>query len=58
MSILTPESPTAVLEDDDFVLDMRVVETLTPLLGNCATDDGCGNSCQTSACSTGAANPV
>ncbi|WP_106398921.1 FxLD family lanthipeptide [Actinocorallia populi] len=58
MNVLTPDSPTAVLEDDDFVLDMRVVETLTPLMGNCSTSDGCGSTCQTSACNSGVANPV
>jgi FxLD family lantipeptide len=57
MSVLTPENPTSVLEDD-FVLDMRVVETMTPLMGNCSTSDGCGNTCQTSACNSGVANPV
>lgn len=43
----------AVLDEDEFVLDMRVVESTTPLvIMMCDTSDGCGSTCGTSACST------
>ncbi|GAB7048477.1 FxLD family lanthipeptide [Catenuloplanes indicus] len=57
-------SPTALAEgdaltDDDFVLDMTVVESTTPLVTlMCSTSDGCGNSCSTSACTTKASEPL
>ncbi|WFE53032.1 FxLD family lanthipeptide [Micromonospora sp. WMMD1155] len=45
--------------DDDFVLDMRVVESTTPLvIMMCSTSDGCGSSCSTSACTTKSCDPV
>lgn len=62
---MTP--PTAVLDaptdevvtDDDFELDMRVVESSTPLvIMMCSTSDGCGNTCSTSACSTSSYDPA
>ncbi|MFI9598101.1 FxLD family lanthipeptide [Nonomuraea sp. NPDC052265] len=47
-----------VAADEEFELDMRVIEAATPLVTMmCATDDGCGVSCATSACSTAANNP-
>jgi len=61
--------PTAVLDapttanaevvtDDDFALDMRVIEATTPLvIMMCSTSDGCGSTCSTSACSTSAYDP-
>ncbi|RJQ77658.1 FxLD family lantipeptide [Pseudonocardiaceae bacterium YIM PH 21723] len=57
---------TAVLNDDlvdaefedEFVLDMRVVEATTPLvIMMCQTDDGCGSTCNTSACASGSNDP-
>ena len=61
---MTP--PTAVLDadveavtDEDFELDMRVVEATTPLvIMMCSTSDGCGNTCSTSACSTSSYDPA
>jgi FxLD family lantipeptide len=60
--------PTTILDnpaaleidaDDDFELDMRVVEAATPLVVMmCATDDGCGSTCGTSACSTSSYDPA
>lgn len=45
--------------EDEFVLDMRVVETATPLVTMmCSTSDGCGSTCSTSACSTSSNDPV
>jgi FxLD family lantipeptide len=39
-------------EDDDFALDVRVVVAYaSPGRGDCPTDDGCGNTCATSASS-------
>ncbi|MFD6754948.1 FxLD family lanthipeptide [Micromonospora gifhornensis] len=52
------DAPTATT-DDDFVLDMRVVESTTPLvIMMCSTSDGCGSSCSTSACTTKSCDPV
>jgi FxLD family lantipeptide len=58
-------APTAVLDasevvtDDDFELDMRVVEATTPLVVMmCSTSDGCGSTCSTSACSTSSYDPT
>ena len=49
----------AVLSDDDFVLDMRVVESTTPLvIMMCSTSDGCGSTCSTSACSSRSSDPA
>ena len=43
--------------EDDFVLEMRVVESTTPLvIMICSTSDGCG--CSTSACTTKASDPI
>ncbi|GIE91594.1 FxLD family lanthipeptide [Actinoplanes regularis] len=51
--------PTDVLTDEDFQLDMRIVETTTTLVrGQCNTDDGCGDTCNTSACNTSSYDPA
>ena len=43
---------------EEFVLDMRVVESTTPLVTMmCSTSDGCGSTCSTSACSTSSNDP-
>lgn len=45
-------------DDAEFELDLRVVESTTPLvLLMCSTSDGCGSTCSTSACSTGSYDP-
>jgi len=54
--------PTDVLEDmftdDDFELDLRVIESTTPLITMmCSTNDNCGSTCSKSACTTSAAQP-
>ena len=57
-----PSASTAavgLITDDDFVLDMTVVESTTPLvILMCSTSDGCGSSCSTSACTTKASEPL
>lgn len=40
-------------EDDEFALDVRVVVAYGPVLGDCPTDDGCGNTCAGDASSCG-----
>lgn len=53
------DTANATATDDDFVLDMRVVESTTPLvIMMCSTSDGCGQSCSTSACTTKSCDPV
>ncbi|MFC0862171.1 FxLD family lanthipeptide [Sphaerimonospora cavernae] len=48
-----------VTADEEFELDMRVVEATTPLvIMMCDTSDGCGNSCSTSACATSSNDPA
>lgn len=45
--------------EDDFVLDMRVIEAATPMVEMmCSTSDGCGSTCSTSACSTSSYDPA
>jgi FxLD family lantipeptide len=45
--------------DEEFELDMRVVEAATPLvIMMCDTSDGCGSTCSTSACSTSSNDPA
>ncbi|PXY37249.1 FxLD family lanthipeptide [Prauserella flavalba] len=59
-ALATPrtESPEGAVEDAEFELDMRVVESTTRLVTmSCDTSDGCGSTCSTSACSTGSNNP-
>lgn len=52
------ESPDAGVDDAEFELDMRVVESTTKLvIMMCDTSDGCGSTCSTSACSTGSNDP-
>jgi FxLD family lantipeptide len=48
--VLFSGGPTALAEcpvagDDEFVLDVRVVVAYGPVMGDCPTDDGCGNTC-------------
>jgi FxLD family lantipeptide len=51
------ERPTEV--DDEFALDVRVVVGYGPTMGDCSTDDGCGNTCagNDSACDSFADDP-
>lgn len=57
-----PDAPTVDAEtvtDEDFVLDMRVIEATTPLVVMaCSTSDGCGSTCSTSACNTSSYDPA
>ena len=51
-------SPDAAITDDDFVLDLRVIESVTPLVTMmCDTTDNCGSTCEKSACITGSNDP-
>ncbi|WP_261566812.1 FxLD family lanthipeptide [Frankia gtarii] len=53
-----PESTDSAIDDAEFELDMRVVESTTRLvIMMCDTSDGCGSSCSTSACSTASNDP-
>ena len=50
--------PDPVVDDAEFELDMRVVESTTRLaIMMCGTSDGCGSTCSTSACSTSSNDP-
>jgi FxLD family lantipeptide len=60
-TVLSPQLP-AVLDDLDdlgeFTLDLRVTRTVPlPSAADCDTSDGCGSTCQTSACSTASMDP-
>ncbi|GAA4921856.1 FxLD family lantipeptide [Stackebrandtia albiflava] len=44
--------------DDDFTLNLTVVESLEPIAQlRCDTSDGCGSTCATSACNSATNNP-
>lgn len=44
--------------DDEFTLDMRVIEATTPLVTMmCDTSDNCGSTCENSACASGSNDP-
>ncbi|WP_410673195.1 FxLD family lanthipeptide [Amycolatopsis sp. cmx-4-68] len=48
-----------VVDDAEFELDMRVVESTTKLvIMMCDTSDGCGSTCSTSACTTFSNDPL
>jgi FxLD family lantipeptide len=58
--ILTLDEPDvdADVSDDEFELDMTVVEATAPIVAMmCDTSDGCGSTCSTSACSTRSNDP-
>jgi len=51
-------APPGPADDDEFVLDLRVTESGSPLtVISCATDDQCGSTCQPSACNTSSNDP-
>ncbi len=45
--------------DDEFALDVRIVVAPGPVITDCATDDGCGDTCEgdASACNSFADDP-
>ena len=50
-------TPPAIAEDE-FVLDIRVIESATPLVVMmCDTSDQCGSTCSGSACSSSSNDP-
>lgn len=57
---LTLDAPDLDTEvgDDEFELDMTVVEATTPIVVlMCDTSDGCGSTCSNSACATSSNDP-
>lgn len=48
-----------VVEEDEFALDMRVIVAHGVVMGDCPTDDGCGQTCagDASACNSFADDP-
>lgn len=60
-SLLTLENPVlddAAIDDADFEFDLRVVESASRIAAvDCDTSDGCGNTCQTSACTSFSNDP-
>lgn len=53
------ELEDAAVDDAEFEFDMRVVEASTRLVAMmCDTNDGCGSTCATSACSTASNDPL
>lgn len=58
LTLDSTESSDSAVDDAEFELDMRVVESTTRLvIMMCDTDDGCGQTCATSACITESNNP-
>jgi FxLD family lantipeptide len=57
--LLEANAAPATVEDDDFVLDLRIIESAEPIAQlRCDTSDGCGQTCNGSACSSYTNNPV
>ena len=51
------EVPAEAISDEEFELDMRVIEASVPIpVLACSTDDGCNPSCSSS-CATAVADP-
>lgn len=62
MSVLTFDAvedgaPFDTADPEDFVLDLRVVETTVSMPMLCDTGDGCGSTCSGSACNSNSADP-
>ncbi len=58
LTVDRPELEDSAVDDAEFELDMRVVESATRLvIMMCDTSDGCGSTCSTSACSTSSNDP-
>lgn len=57
-TVLSPPPPALPDDLGEFTLDLRVTQTVPlPSVVDCDTSDGCGSSCQTSACSTQSMDP-
>lgn len=55
---LADAPPAADIADDEFDLDLRVIEPAGPLaIMLCDTSDGCGSTCSTSACNSSSDDP-
>jgi len=48
-----------VEDDDEYALDVRVLVAYGPIMGDCPTSDGCGNTCSgnDSSCNSFADDP-
>lgn len=58
MTTATALSPALPDDLGEFTLDLRVTRTVPlPSAEDCDTSDGCGSTCQTSACSTQSGDP-
>lgn len=58
MSLTHVLDPVDDVADDEFELDLTVIESTTPLVTMmCSTNDNCGSTCQKSACVTSSAQP-
>ena len=65
LGVLSSGGATALAErpaaagEDEFALDVRVVVAYGPVMGDCPTDDGCGNTCagSDSSCNSFADDP-
>lgn len=59
LAIKPADAEIDVVDDAEFELDMRVVESTTKLvIMMCDTSDGCGSTCSTSACTTFSNDPL
>jgi FxLD family lantipeptide len=53
-----PETDDSVVDDAEFDFDLRVIESTTRIATMaCDTSDGCGSTCETSACTTFSNDP-
>jgi FxLD family lantipeptide len=54
-----PVDDVESVADEEFDLDLRVVEATTPMIVvMCSTNDGCGSTCSTSACASRSDDPA
>jgi FxLD family lantipeptide len=54
-----PDAPPGVEVDDEFALNLRVVEISGPIpISLCDTGDGCGDTCNGSACTSNSNDPT
>jgi FxLD family lantipeptide len=58
LATLAPPIPDNDTDEDEFQLDLRIIESATPLVVvMCSTDDNCGTTCKPSACATSSNDP-
>jgi FxLD family lantipeptide len=56
--VITAPATVDLLDDSEFELDLRVIESTAPFVTMlCDTSDNCGSTCSTTACNTVSNDP-